>query len=396
MNLTSTELNGSPRPVHVGMDVHKETIALALAWQDPQRHTLQELNLGVITNDAKSIRRRVQALRSKYHGTLHFVYEAGACGYTIFRQLNELDVDCSIIAPSLIPRRSGDRVKTDRRDAQQLARLHMAGLLTPIWIPDATEEAVRDLSRCRFNLKARTTQQKVRIQHFLLRHDRRYDGKKRNWTAAHRAWMKDLKLTPNASYITLHTELEMLEALEQQLTACERDIQQEIAQYRLRPVVDDFRSVRRIDYISALALLTEIGDMRRFPSAAAFMSFLGLTPSEHSSGERRQTGGITRTGTPLLRRLLIEAAWTYRYPPRETYHLQRKAADASPYARERAWAAQKTLTAKYRKLGERGKHHNVVVPAVAHGLAGYFWDIACHAVHIIDADPMAKAPSRHP
>ena len=131
--------------------------------------------------------------------------------------------------------------------------------------------------------------------------------------------------------------------------ACERDIQREITEYRLRPVVDDFRSVRGIDFISAVALLTEIGDMRRFPSAAAFMLFLGLTPSEHRSGERRQTGGITRTGAPLLRRLLIEAAWSYRFPPRETYHLRRNAADASPYARERAWAAQKALSAKYRK-----------------------------------------------
>lgn len=392
MNVTSTELNGSPRSVHVGMDVHKETIALALAWQDPQQHTLHEMNLGVIANDAKSVRRRVLALRSEYDGTLRFVYEAGACGYTIYRQLHGLDVDCAIIAPSMIPRRSGDRVKTDRRDAQQLARLHMAGLLTPIWIPDETEEAMRDLSRCRFNLKARTTQQKVRIQHFLLRHDLRYEGKKRKWTEAHRAWMKDLKLTPTATYITLHTELDMLETLEQRLIACERDIQQEIAEYRLKPVVDDFRSMRGIDYISAVALLTEVGDMRRFPSAASYMSFLGLTPSEHSSGERRQTGGITRTGAPLLRRLLIEAAWTYRFPPRETYHLQRKAADATPYARERAWAAQKALSAKYRKLGERGKHHNVVVAAVARGLAGYLWDIGCHAMHAIDAVNVQSTP----
>ena len=396
MKLTSTELNGSPRSIYVGMDVHKETIALALAWQDPQRQTLHEMNLGVIANDTKSIRRRVQALRSEHDGTLCFVYEAGACGYTIYRQLQALDVFCSIIAPSMIPRRSGDRVKTDRRDAQQLARLHMAGLLTPIWIPDETEEGMRDLCRCRFNLKARTTQQKIRIQHFLLRHDLRYAGTKRKWTDAHRTWMKDLKLAPAATYITLHTELELLDALEHQLMACERDIQREITEYRLRPVVDDFRSVRGIDYISAVALLTEIGDMRRFPNAAAFMSFLGLTPSEHSSGERRQTGGITRTGAPLLRRLLIEAAWTYRFPPRETYHLRRKAADASPYARERAWSAQKALSAKYRKLGDRGEHHNVVVAAVARSLAGFLWDIGCHAMDAIEADRTSTAPSPQP
>ena len=393
MKLTSIELNWSSRSVRVGMDVHKETIALAMAWQDPQHHTLHEMSLGVIRNDTKSIRRRVQTLRSEYDGSLRFVYEAGAYGYTIYRQLRGLDVHCSIITPSLIPRRSGDRVKTDRRDAQQLARLHMAGLLTPIWILDETEEGMRDLCRCRFNLKALTTQQKIRIQHFLLRHDLRYAGTKRKWTETHRAWMKDLKLTSAATYITLYTELEVLESLEQRLMACERDIHREITEYRLRRVVDDFRSVRRIDFISAVALLTEIGDMRHFASAAAFMSFLGLTPSEHSSGERRQTGGITRTDAPLLRRLLIEAAWTYHFPPSETYHLRRKADDASQYARERAWAAQKALSAKYRKLRDRGKHHNVVVAAVARGLAGFLWDIGCHAMDAMKADRGSTPPS---
>ena len=332
VNVKSIELNGSPRPIHVGMDVHKETIVRALAWQNPQTQMLRERTLGVVANNPNLIERQVNALRSSFGGRLSFVYEAGACGYTLYRQLCVLDVECEIIALPLIPHRSGDRVKTDRRDAQQLARLYMAGLLTPIWIPDVTQEAMCDLTRCRFNLKARTSQQKVRIQHFLLRHDLRYDGTRKRRTQAHRAWSKDLKLTPPVAHKTLHMELDTLEDLERRLASSEKDIKLEIDQYYLRSVVDDVQSVRGIDFISAVALLTEIGDMRRFPTASAFMSYLGLTP------------------------------------------------------RERAWAGQKTLNAKYRKFGTKGKHQNIVVTAVARGLAGYLWDIACRAMSAIDAE----------
>ena len=381
MHDTSEEVLGNARtenvdesPVHVGLDVHKDSIAVAVA-----RHVDGELrveDLGEVRNAPAAVRKLVDRLSADVRGSLRFVYEAGPCGYALLRRLRGWDLTCDLIAPSQIPRKAGDRVKTDRRDARELARLSMMGYLQPLWVPDPGQEALRDLVRLRMSLKESIRRARQRIGHFLLRQDRRWG--KPNWTAPHRAWMKDLKFEQSAHRACLSSSLAVLEDLERRLHEVELDLQRELADWQLKPVVDSLRALRGVDELTAVGLLAELGDLRRFPDAGRFMSYLGLTPSEWSSGGRRRTGALTKTGNGAARRLLTESAWTYRHPARETRHLQRKAANASDYAKERAWAAQKRLCRRYQEFLKRGTNVKTAVSAIARELAGFVWDIACH------------------
>lgn len=386
MNIT-TRQGGT---VHVGLDVHKDTVSVAVAWHVAVTGELRVEDIGVVSNRASQVSRCVQGLSRQYGESLHFAYEAGPCGFALHRQLSDMGRSCVVAAPTLIPRRSGDRVKTDRRDARELARLSLTGLLTPIWVPDPAQESMRDLVRCRMVLKDQVGRARRRIRHFTLRRNLQAPKGGSTWSQTYRAWIKDLKLETPAAQKALRCHLDVLEDLERRLGDAERDLAGEVDQSALKKLVDELRSLRGIDTIIAVSLLAEAGDLRRFPTAGAFMSYLGLTPSEHSSGGLRRTGGITKTGNSILRRLLVESAWTYRFPPRETKHLQRKASQASPYARQRAWAAQKDLCHRYRKMVERGKNTKTITVAVARGLAGYVWDIAGNAMNELqDASEIA-------
>ena len=369
------------RTVHVGLDVHKDTISVAVAWHVAVTGELRVEDVGVVSNRANQISRCARGLSRHYGESLHFVYEAGPCGFALHRQLSDMGLTCEVAAPTLIPRRRGDRVKTDRRDARELARLSLTGLLTPIWVPDPAQESMRELVRCRMVLKDQVGRAKRRIRHFTLRRNLHAPKGGSTWSQTYRAWLRDLKLETPAAQKALRCHLDVMEGLERRLVDTERDLGCEVDESPLKKLVDELRSLRGIDTVTAVSLLAEAGDLRRFPTAGAFMSYLGLTPSEHSSGGLRRTGGITKTGNSILRRLLVESAWTYRFPPRETKHLQRKAALASPYAKERAWAAQKDLCHRYRKMVERGKNTKTTTVAVARALAGYVWDIASNAMN---------------
>ncbi len=371
----SEDARGASFPVHVGLDVHKETISIAVA-APADGGVLGTTDFGKVANTAAAMKRQVKRLVDTYGTNLHFIYEAGPCGYALLRRLREDGWSCELVAPTAIPKKPGDRVKTDRRDAQALARLSAIGYLEPLWVPDPAQEALRNLIRDRTDVKETIRRQRQRVQHFLLRHERRYQGTP--WTAKHRAWLLDLAFGESADQISLRTKLDLMGDLERRLTELERDIERELQTRPWLPVVASLRALRGVDRLTAVTLLAELGDLRRFPTARQFMAYLGLTPSEHSSGGKRRLGAITKTGNGTVRRLLIESAWTYRFPARDTHHLQRKAEDASAYAKTRAWDAQKRLCQRYRTMQEQGKQVKTVVTAIARELAGYIWDIACH------------------
>ena len=371
------------RPAHVGLDVHKDTISVAVAAQRADSDTMQLVDCGKVANTPAAMKRKVARLTDDFGANLHFIYEAGPCGFALLRRLRDSGWSCDLIAPTEIPRKPGDRVKTDRRDAQTLARLSAAGYLEPLWVPDPAQEAFRKLMRDRFDLKDQIRRQRQRIGHFLLQHERRFNGA--TWTIKHRAWLHALTFDESADQISLHMKTDILGDLERRLLELEQDLERELPTRPWRPVVASLRALRGVDHLTAVTLFAELGDLRRFPTAPQFMAYVGLTPSEHSSGPKRLTGAITKTGNGLVRRLLIESAWTYRFPARDTHHMQRKAVDASDDAKARAWAAQKRLCKKYHTMLEQGKQVKTVVTAIARELAGYIWDIGCHEMPDVTA-----------
>lgn len=371
--------------LYVGLDVHKDTIAIAVARRHAESDQVVVDDRGTINNNLPRLVKRLEALRCEFNTTLHIVYEAGPCGYVIWRHLHERGYSCDVIAPSLTPQQPGARVKTDRLDARALARYALFGYLTPVWVPDTTQEAIRDLVRLRVDMKRTIQQHRQRLNLFVMRHGHRWS--RTNWTQAHRAWLRDLKFSHPAQQVTLCASLDTLDDAEARLTEIEHDLERQLASWSWQPVVQSLRALRGINQLAAITLVAELGDVRRFDSPPALMAYLGLTPSEHSSGSRRHLGGITKTGNSAARRILIEGAWTYRYPPRLTHHLQQKGREASDYARTRAWDAQKRLCDRYTRLIRNGKNAKSVVTAIARELAGFIWDIARHELTHLDEQP---------
>lgn len=356
---------------YVGLDVHKETIAVAIAMPGREEPVFR----GEIRNQRSSLRRLVRNLSS--HGeVLSFCYEAGPCGYGVYRELVATGHDCMVVAPSLVPRKAGDRVKTDRRDALNLARLHRAGELRAVWVPDTDQEAMRDLTRAREDMKTLELKARQRLGAFLLRHDRIYAGRSR-WTKAHMRWLEEQSFEHPVQQVVFQEYVDAVMDAERRVAGLDGQIHQAVATWSLRPVVEALISLRGVNVLTAVTVLAELGDLTRFDTPRQLMSHLGLVPSEQSSGLRRRQGGITKTGNGHVRRVLVEAAWSYRFPARKTAHLQRKAASAPPRVQTLAWAAQKRLCARYRRLSNAGKAHCQVTTAVARELAGFIWAIAC-------------------
>jgi transposase len=272
-------------------------------------------------------------------------------------------VSCDVIAPALIPRRSGDRLKTDRRDARQLAVLYRAGALTTIHIPSEQEEAIRDLLRCRENLRADLLRARHRLSKFLLRHDRRYTQTKTAWNRRHTEWVRQLRWPLPALEHTCGAYMRAIDEVSARLTAVEDDLR---TYFTSEPFAD------------ALTVAAELGDPRRFPSAPRVMGFVGLVPSEHSSGTRRGRGAITKTGNAHLRRVLLEAAWHYRHHPHVGPKLHERQRNAPANAIAHAWAAQHRLYRTYRRLTARGRPPQVAATAVARELAGFIWATLTH------------------
>ena len=354
---------------YVGMAVHKETIAVAVA----EARGGEVRYLGEVANSAEAIQKLVKQLR-KGDAELSFCYEAGPCGYGIHRQLTDLGWDCQVVAPSLIPKKAGDRVKTDRRDSLSLARLHRAGELTAVWVPDDTQEALRDLTRAREDIKHLQRQAKQRSLAFLLRHGKSYDGKG-NWTQAHYRWLEGVKFTQPVQQIVFQEYVDTVKLLSQRVAALDQQIADAAATSVLWPVIEALMALRGVSLLTATTIVAEIGDLKRFASAPQLMAYLGLVPSEHSSGASKSRGGITKTGNGHVRRVLVEAAWTYRHPARKTACLQRRAERTPEAVQDIAWKAQKRLCARYRSMEGRGKLKVQACTAVARELAGFIWAI---------------------
>ena len=354
---------------YVGLDVHKETIAVSVAETDGG----EVCYLGEVPNTADSVVKLVQRLRTE-GAKLSFCYEAGPCGYGLHRQLLDLGQDCQVVAPSLIPRKPGDRVKTDRRDSLNLARLHRAGELTAVWVPDGAQEALRDLTRAREDMKHIQLQAKQRLLGFLLRHGKRFEGKD-NWTQAHFRWFEEVKFGQPLQQIVFQEYVDSVQAITRRVAAFDEQMESAARNSVFWPVIEGLMALRGVKLITATTIVAEIGDLRRFANAPQLMAYLGVVPSEHSSGESKSRGGITKTGNGHVRRVLVEAAWQYRYPARKTAVLQRRAERASEQVQEIAWKAQKRLCARYRLLEARGKLKVQVCIAIARELAGFIWAI---------------------
>jgi transposase len=292
----------------------------------------------------------------------------------VYRQLRELKHDCMVVAPSLIPRKAGDRVKTDRRDSLSLARLYRAQELTPVWVPDGAQEALRDLTRAREDMKHVQRQVKQRLLAFLLRQGKRYEGKS-NWTQAHDRWMEKVKFGQPVQQIVFQEYVDTVKAMTKRVQALDKQIESASRESVFWPVIEALMALRGVSLLTATTVVAEIGDLSRFASAPQLMAYLGVVPSEHSSGGRRSRGGITKTGNGHVRRVLVEAAWTYRHPARKSAVLQRRARCTSEAVQTIAWKAQTRLCQRYRRLEGKGKLKVQVCTAIARELAGFIWAI---------------------
>jgi transposase len=350
----------------VAFDQHAASLVAAVllpGQATPAVHTLAP--------DLPTVRRFLQRLRR--YGAVQCCYEAGPCGFDLQRALTADGIACDVIAPALIPRRAGVRIKTDRRDATQLAILYRAGALTRIHVPTEQEEAVRDLLRCREDIGADLLRARHRLSKFLLRHGRRFTGAKRSWTRDHLAWVRALTWPFAALAQTHQAYLRAVDEARARLEAVEKQLQDCLTLEPLATRVGRLRCFRGIDDLTALTIAVELSDPRRFASARHLMAYLGLVPSEHSSGSKRAQGGITKTGNAHLRRVVVEAAWHYRHHPFVGHVLKKRQVDQPADVVARAWAAQHRLHARYRRLTGRGKSRQVVVTAIGRELTGFLW-----------------------
>jgi transposase len=329
--------------------------------------------LGEIDNTAATTARLVKKLAAKY-GRLAFCYEAGPTGYGLYRQITSLGHECVVAAPSLIPKKAGDRVKTNRRDALGMVTQFRAGELTAVWVPDPRHEAMRDLTRARGAAVEDLRSKRQQVSSFLLRLGLHYGGKK-TWTKTHMSWLAGLKLDHAEQRIAFEEMLLAVRQAQERMARLEAAIRAAVPDWSLAEVVDALMAMRGIDMISATAFLAEIGDLSRFRTPRELMGYLGLVPSEHSTGDTVRRGGITKTGNRRARSILVECAWSYRHPPRVGKKKQDKVAAAPRAAGEIAWKAQHRLYARYRALTRRGKLKTVVVTAIARELSGFIWAI---------------------
>jgi transposase len=355
---------------YVGLDVHKDTISVASA-EAALREEVREH--GKIPNTPAAMNALLKRLASE-RKTLRFCYEAGPCGYGIQRQIASAGHECAVVAPSLIPRKPGARIKTDRRDALNLAKLHRAGELTSVWVPDQAHEAVRDLVRARMAAVRTLRQARQQLSGFLLRHGRHYS--RTAWTQLHRRWLASLKFDEAVHHVVLEDCIAAVEAAAARRDRLEAHIDAALPDWSLAPVVHALQSMRGMGVVTAATLVAELGDITRFANPRQLMAYVGLVPSEHSSGRSRRQGGITKAGNHTARRVLIEAAWSYRFPARISREQLLRQEQLPKPIRDIAWKAQERLCRRYRMLLRAGKEPKVVIAAIARELSGFVWAIA--------------------
>ena len=360
-----------PTTLFVGLDVHKTSIAVAHASPDRASDVVYVGEIGTRASDLDKLLRRLHSRAAK----LVVAYEAGPCGYGLYRTLANKGIACQVVAPSLIPKKPGERVKTDRRDATQLARLLRAGDLTAVYVPTIDDEAVRDLSRAREAAGGVLKDAKRRLKSFLLRHGLNYAGRA-TWGAAHLRYLARVVCPTPAQQVVFQ---ESLRAVSEQTDRVQRlgdELVEVTATWRLRPVVEAFQAMRGVQHQTAVTLVAELGDLTRFDNPRQLAAFVGLIPSEYSSGGSRRLGPITKAGNGHARRALVEAAWAYRYPAKVAEHLQKRLEGCPKPIQDIAWKAQVRLCKRYRRLVARGKHANVVVTAIAREILAFLWAIA--------------------
>lgn len=352
---------------HIGLDVHKDTIAVAVL-----RPGGSEVDERVIPNTPEAIRKLLRRYRDP--DALRICYEAGPSGYDTHRTVASLGLSCDVIAPSLIPRRSGARVKTDRIDARNLARLHRAGELTCVRVPTSAEEAVRDLIRVREEVKSDRRIARQRIRSFLLRYGKRYPGPNDRWSFRFEVWARALTFEEPCATEAYQHLLAAYFVRDAQLTEMGRRVEELAGEEPFADPVARLRALRGIDTLTAITIASETCDFSRFPDAGSYMAFTGLTPSEHSSGASRHQGSITKTGNRHIRRVLVEAAWAYRHIPAVRGKLKKRLEGQAPEVVAYSWAAQCRLSGTFRRVAARKGAHTAVV-ATARELAGYVWGL---------------------
>jgi len=355
----------------VGLDVHKDSIAVATCGS---ARSDEPVFVGPIGTRQCDIDKMVRRLHSKA-SRLVLAYEAGPCGYVLYRYLTSKGLECLVVAPSLIPRKAGDRVKTDRRDAVQLARLLRSGDLTAVYVPKVEDEAIRDLSRAREDAVIDLKSARQRLKSFLLRLGLHYVGRA-NWNDAHRRYLARVVCPTPAQQIVFQEYLRSVDEHAERLKRIEEHLSEFLPAWRLNPVVEALQALRGVQQITAITTVAELGDITRFDNPRQLAAFLGLTPSEYSSGESRRLGGITKSGNAHARRALVEGSWAYRHPAKVSEAIQKRAEKLPKPIQDIAWKAQVRLCKRFRRLIARGKNPNVAVTAIARELAAFMWAIA--------------------
>ncbi len=356
-------------PHYVGLDVHKASIVIAVARSDREPANV----VATITHDSIKLIKKLDRLGAD-RKALKVCYEAGPTGYGLQRALDKAGIDCLVVAPNRIPRQTRDRVKTDKRDAAKLAQYLRSGDLTPIWIPDERSESLRDLFRARHQSKKIQRTVRLRLSHFLLRHQRCYPGKT-NWTNMHLDWIRSQTFEQEAQNRVLRESLQCVEETTQRVDRLTNDIAELVEGWKLSPFVKALQALKGVRLVTAAGIAVEIGDIRRFATPSKLMSFLGMVPSEYSSGDNIRRGRITKTGNTLVRALLVEAAWSYRHSPKASACIRKRWEGLPPEITNIAWRAQDRLHKQYRRLQARGKQRNLVLVAIARQLVGFIWGI---------------------
>ena len=361
----------------IGLDTHKEFNEVAYI---EEHRGSQPVHLGRFSSSKVAVQKLVRQFESKYPGaTLHFVYEAGPCGYWIYRLITSLGHCCYVVAPSLIPKKPGEKIKTDKRDALKLAKLLKSEDLTPIYVPEPEDEAVRDLSRAREVAMKDLKDAKYQLKALLLRNNINYKGTA-NWSQKHLRWLTELVLPHPAQHIVLQEFLQTITERISRLERLDNELTHHVHQWRYYPVVKAIQAMRGVRLLVATGVVAELGDLSRFDHPRKLMSYLGLVPSEHSSGGKRHIGAITKCGNGRARRLLVEGAHTYRYAANISTDMQKRQEGLPKDIIDIAWKAQLRLCKRYKKMIAKGKHYNLVVTAIAREMIAYIWAIAKEVV----------------
>lgn len=363
--------------VFIGMDTHKETTDVSYCL-DGREH--RPVHLGKINTRKLAVQKLVKQLQSKHpKANLVFCYEAGPCGYWMYRLITKLGYECYVVAPSLIPKKPGERVKTDRRDSLNLARLLKQGDLQPIYVPEEQDEAIRDLSRAREAAMLDLKDAKYRLKALLLRNHVQYKGTS-NWSYKHMRWLTEITLSHPAQQFVLVEMIHAVTERQKRLERLDAELEYRVKQWRYYPVIRAIQAMRGIKLLVAVGLIAELGDLTRFDCPSKLMSYVGLTSSEYSSSDKRRLGGITKAGNSRARRLLIEGAHSYRYPARISTEMQKRQEGLPKQIVDIGWKAQVRLCKRYQYLSKRGKHYNIIMTAIAREMIAFVWSISREVV----------------